>query len=361
MDESRTYVSLLHLDSDRIVPVEVPTVFGRSDDFYRYQSNDQRHDRLDMQIVDRLEALNYVQICSDNDVSRTHGLVDPRVPGVSDLNSTNGTKVNGMRLEQHSGRPGPVEPLENGDEIEVGEQKFRVQIQTETVHEIRERVGKLRRAMIGFDAAHAHRALQVRDFLVARKGFPEAEVRQASGWSHVINELYRLQTRAHSEGIAVCTIHAGIHGDQLVLDGVSMPIRRLLPLLADVHGRKILVLDTDADPKIFETIFAAEAYEDMILLTTVGEVSLADPMRHSNRSDLVNQVRESISGKSTPGVIDGAIDGLDELIAADSNIINVAWVQHYEGRLGVMFGEREHGATRMLTHTLRRGSTTFRF
>ena len=41
----RRILSLTHLESGRKVPVEVPTVFGRSDEYYHYTEADERADR----------------------------------------------------------------------------------------------------------------------------------------------------------------------------------------------------------------------------------------------------------------------------------------------------------------------------
>src|SRR5690606_2934426 len=95
---TRRVLTLRHEGTGRVVPVEVVTVVGRNDTYYRYCEDDDRGDRLRPDVADGLAALNYIKISSDAGVSRTHGLFDPAGPTVCDLNSTNGTFLNMERL-----------------------------------------------------------------------------------------------------------------------------------------------------------------------------------------------------------------------------------------------------------------------
>ena len=52
---------------------------------------------------------------------------------------------------------------------------------------------------------------------------------------------------------------------------------------------------------------------------------------------------------------------LDALISPGTNILKVEWVATYEGRIKVVFGTREQSEDMALSHSLRMGSSTFRF
>ena len=67
--------------------------------------------------VGRMPESNIV--LADPNVSRNHAEIRPRGTGyvVVDLNSTNGTKVNGMRVQEHE--------LHDGDELSFGNTHMR--------------------------------------------------------------------------------------------------------------------------------------------------------------------------------------------------------------------------------------------
>lgn len=359
----RRVLTLRHRASDRLVPAEVPTVFGRSDSYYRYRPEDERADRLRPDVVDGLAALNYIKICSDERVSRTHGLLEPAGPGIRDLNSTNGTLVNGRPIPTRYGERGPLLELADGDRIAVGRQAFDVELWEVTEDEHSQRLERARLAVVGADAARSARAARIAAFLRERKGFAVSEVR---GWQAVISQLYRLQQQADPEGLVVLALAAELRRDDLVLrtdeQEVEMPLGKLLPLLSSVPGRKVLALDGDGDPTACERLFARIAYEDAVLLTSPGPVELIEPVEHSLRTDLLRDVRDSVSGAHPlQGAYDDPLDGLDALIGPDTNILNVTWVGAYRGRLRVIFGSRVRQDDLAISHSLRFGSTTFRF
>lgn len=70
------------------------------------------------------------RIVGDGLVSRHHCrvVIDPPHVWVSDLNSSNGTYVNGCKV---SGDPKAATALENGDELELGLMSLRVKIDAE--------------------------------------------------------------------------------------------------------------------------------------------------------------------------------------------------------------------------------------
>ena len=359
----RKLLWLRHVETGRRVPVEVPTVFGRSDAYYRYTGKDERPDRLKSDVAEDLRALNYVKLCSDDVVSRTHGLLEPALPGLSDLNSTNGTWLNGRKLPGGDGDAGPVIALSAQDRLRVGRSVFEVVFADVSDEELRAQVERERHAFVGADRPRLERARVLREVLSQRKGF---SVRDAVGWSAVIANCYHLQSAAHPEGVAVVALAADVRGVELVLEGQApgdvMHFERLLPLVAAVPGRKVLVLELNGDPSACEQLFANQAYEDMLLVTGAPPPPGSDRFSPTMQSRLLDQLRESVSGDGTlSGAFDDPTDGIEALIAPDTNILQVAWVPSYRGRLGFVFGQRLRKDDLALSHSLRIGSTTFRF
>ncbi|HBP21482.1 MAG TPA: hypothetical protein DEA08_27300, partial [Planctomycetes bacterium] len=113
-------VWLRHVSSGRRFLIEIPTVFGRSDAYYQYTSDDIRPDRLRPEVAEGLSVLNYVKLCSDDQASRTHGLLDPSVPALCDLNSTNGTFLNEREVPSRDGEAGPLVTISDGDTLQIG-------------------------------------------------------------------------------------------------------------------------------------------------------------------------------------------------------------------------------------------------
>ncbi len=359
----RRVLTLKHEGTERRVPIDVPTVIGRSDAYYRYTEDDERPDRLDPDAVERLARLNYIKLCSEKGVSRTHGLIDPCAaegPVARDLSSTNGTYVNGRRLAAGAGDAGPPATLRAGDRLTVAKATFTVELQDVAASVLAARIQTQRRAVVAADDAHAPRARDLVTYLTERKGF---SVRGSRGWPATIAAVYQLQAEAQDEGVAVLTVVGQARGDELVLEGEGLPLAKLLPLLARIPGRKVLALESDGDPSSIERIFAQLAFEDMLLLTVTGATRLADSFRGSIATSGLEQMKKSVSGESPAlrGAFDQLEDGLDALLAADTNALEVAWVKSYVGRLKLAFGDRRRGDDAALSHSLRLGSTTYRF
>ncbi len=365
---SRATVFLQHVSTNRLVPVEVPTVFGRSPDYYRYDGGDERPDRLEDQ-VETLGRLNYIQLTEDGQVSRTHGLVDPGSPEVADLNSTNGTLVNG----DHMFRVPTRRALADGDEIAVGRSRFRVVVRRESDDEVRERVGAQRHALVahavadenGDGARHRRRAARVHRHLLERKSFVDRSIREGGG--PFLGGLRALREDAHEDGVAVISIHASGDGNSIDFGDEKMAFDWIVEAAAGIPGRVVLILDLDEDPTRFERAFADRAWENMILLSVVGEVDLDDSVPGTGRcSHIMRVAHDSMCGKGPAGVLDDAVDGIEALIPADTNRLDVDWVASYRGRLNVVVGERvprapDRIASSPVSHSIRMGSSTFLF
>jgi hypothetical protein len=359
----RKIVSLLHLESGRRVPVEVPTVFGRSDEYYHYTDDDDRHDRLRDDVAVGLSVLNYIKLSSDKQVSRTHGLIDPKLPSIADLNSTNGVQLNHRRIPTRSGDAGPGVSLAHSDRLQIGKQIFEVSLLNSSSEALQVQVRNQRFGFVGSDFEGKDRAQEIKSFLVERKGFT---MREAIGWPAIIANCYRLQQSAHPEGIAVCAILGEAQAADLAVRGEPMAFVKLLPLISNISGRKVIVLETEGDPSGLETVFESLAYEDTCLVTSTGKVNLeeleSDLIVPTLQSLEVKRVRESVNGlPSLAGAFDDAIDGIDALVGAETNRLNVAWLKAYNGKLKVLFGKRERADDEALSHSLRLGSSTFRF
>lgn len=358
----RKVVTLQHEGTGRLVPVDVVTVIGRSDTYYRYQDSDVRGDRLNPNVAANLAALNYIKVSSDSQVSRSHGLVDPAGPAVSDLNSTNGTLLNEKRLPTQYGEAGPRMLVKHGDVLVLGQQRFTVDVQEVTDEQVEERVRAGRRGAFATDWSRLVRAERIARHLEERKGFT---MRTSVGWAATIAYLYHLQSSAPADGVVVVGFTADVRADDLLFDGQPMSFRKLLPLIEKIPGRKVTVLDVDGDPTTCEQLFAIQGYEDMLLVSCAGGESVppSSALVGTIGTSAMDLIHKSVSGESAGlrGAFDDVVDGLDALLPADSNVLAVDWLKSYRGRLKVVFGERTRDDEQWLSHSLRFGSTTFRF
>jgi len=347
---------LRHVESGRRVPVEVPTVFGRSDHYYRYTEKDARAERLRGDVMDGLAALNYIQISDDDKVSRTHGLLDPRVPALCDLNSTNGTLLNGKALPERSGEAGPLVSLISGDQVRVGRQEFFVEVDSLSEVQLAASVHAERHGVLAGLAADAPILEGFDSLLAARRGF---RLLAAADWAAVIEGLYGLRARANAEGLSVFVLSAGVQAEQLLLGEEGLPFPTLLTLLQAVPGRKVMCLVAEGDPSSFERAFVSRGYEDMLLLTG-PRGALTEEGIECTLGALDLRQEELRTGR-IEAAPDSLLRALDRLIPATSNILNASWVGELGEALKVVFGARTHGDEQLLSHSLRLGSSTFRF
>lgn len=359
----RERISIFHPATERVVPIEVPTVFGRSDHYYRYRPEDERGDRLEEAVADGLSQLNYVQLSSDPGVSRTHGLLDPGVPGIRDLHSTNGIYVNERRLPSRKGTGGDVHRLVPGDVLRIGGQRFEVRVARMTEEELTLAVRAQRLACVAYVPEQRPRAEAFAEFLRERLGF---RVRCAVGLQECISNAYRLQEAEVDDGIVLYGLFVGCRGSELRFGEDSIPFARLVPLFSEMPGRKLVVLETDLDPTGCEQTFSHMAYEDMVLIScagagpgALGQGSEEAPVGTDMVSKTLGRLRASIH--SGDGVYDAPEDALAQFVSADSNVLRVGWIRGYSGRLKLTFGERLRGFEEAVSHSLQLGSSTFRF
>jgi hypothetical protein len=347
-------VWLRHVGTGRRIPVEVPTVFGRSDAYYQYTDEDIRPNRLRQDVAEGLSVLNYIKLCNDDQASRVHGLLDPIVPALCDLNSTNGLFLNEKEVPSRDGEAGPLVTVGDGDKVQIGRQAFHVELREESEEEVRKDVQRARRGLVACGGSHLGMAEQAVGFLEENKGF---QVKRAVGWEAFFTNLIKLE-EADDGGLVSIVVIGDVQGYQLSLGGDSRPFADMLPLVARIPGRKIVVLAASGDPSACEHYFASEAYEDMVLLTGPMGAMLSDDgelITPTLQSRLLNN--HGLSEMSNP------LDGLDELVAETTNILRVEWIEKAKGKgaLKVTFGVRERSPDADLSHSLRFGSSTFRF
>lgn len=353
----RWAIQLVHEDTGREVPVDVRTVFGRHEAYYRYGGDDEDVDRL-ADVVDDLAAFNYVTIDSDRQVSRTHGFVDPDLPGLSDLNSKNGTHLNGNRLPTDYGRAGPMLLLSNGDRIGVGEQRFHVRMRSTSLNSICQKVARQRLAVIACGPGVVGRGERLRSFMADRKRF---NAHLAKGLDALRTAAFGLRKVATDDTLSLFALCCEVEAESLILGPRErFPIGGFLRFFRGVPGRKVLVLEGRGDPTAFERRFADAACVDSLLITSPGPVDLSEPITNSMLTPVARGMRMSVSGEGRPGTYDDALDGLDALIAPDTNRLSTSWTRGYEGRLGLTFGTQEDEGS-WVSHSLQFGSSRFRF
>lgn len=358
MEDKKRLLTLLHLETGRRVPVEVVTVFGRNDCYYRYSAEDERPDRL-LAAEEGLAALNYVKISTDSQVSRTHGLLDPTIPGICDLNSTNGTFVNGQPLVQRYGTTGPMQRLQDRDHLLLGRQEFLAELEHFSGAELSARLRRGRVAVVCSDARGESRAAPLRELLAGKKGF---SLETVSDWPGLGEALTRLRSRAHEEGIAVCVVVGAVAGRDLVCQAVRFDFLLLVSLFDGLPGRKVLLLEAlEGDTSTCEQAFAQLAYEDMVLI--VAGPAREDGFQDDGLSTGAELIRP-VGGAARPSAGAPRPAGrevLERLVAAETNILEVSWTgQGLEG-VRIVFGSRSRGEGTSISHSLRLGSTTFRF
>ncbi len=341
-------ITFIDSATGREIPIEQPTVIGRDTEYHRYDDG-----RLSAEAIERGAALNFICIPGDGAISRSHAVTDPGAAVVVDLNSKNGTFLDGHRAT------GQGLAVADQATISVGARRFLVRLETLSARAHRRNLESRRRALVIVDAdpERAERAKRIVALLRDKKGFA---VEVATSKASAQAKLDELLTTAHEHGIFVCAaIGPRLSGERVLLGDAVVPFRHLLHSVSFVEGRKVLVLDVDGDPTAFERRFAEEGFEDTLLLTAPGEVSLVDQVVNECCTPVMRLHQDSLQGKAgLRGAFDGAIDGLDGLIAPDSNTIQVRCLEGYEGRLAFAFGPRRKIVDEGVSHSLTIGTWT---
>jgi pSer/pThr/pTyr-binding forkhead associated (FHA) protein len=329
-------IQLLHLfqpDTQRRLRVEVPTVFGRSGAFHRYTDEVRISDQEEAQLA----RFDYVEITGDNYISRTHGVLHPDSLTIQDLNSRNGTQVNGTLIKTTRGKAGPPHALKAGDVLKVGKLHFVVQLDAAGENSFCGQLARDRHAILGPIGAKDLARLET--FLSERK---RCQSRQVTGWEQLKRGITDLSVSPSPMGITVVGLVAEPLGEQLRLGDDTVDVGMLLAQLNRVPGSKIVALQATGDPSGCEAIFRDLAYQDTILLTS--NVPMSGGLEVDLEPDLCTAPKEGLrrAVKQGAGTYDSVIDGLDALLRPLTNVLEVDWVQGYEGALRLVVGTQLH-------------------
>lgn len=334
--EDHQLLQLHEAKSDRRLRVEAPIVFGRSPELHDYAGEADR--AFGPQVLESLTRLDFVMIGGTRSVSRTHGLLDPTGPSIKDLNSYNGIYLNGHRIPPTNAQgEGPELELHDGDKITIGGLTFVVECA---------RAGG--RTFFGqlWDHRHALAApasdpdlSAVADLLGGSRRF---STRLAADWTELDNELQRLaDTTATGDGtgISVIALHLGVHAVHLSLAGVQRPASNLIKRLKAIKGSKILAIQADGDPSALEEVFADQAERDSVLLTTT--LPDAAPLRTDSVEENMCSIPLNLiaaGSRRSLSAYHGLYDGIEALVPAESNLLELAWYVDYQGALTLTTG-----------------------
>lgn len=328
---------LFETGSGRRIRIEVPTVFGRHRCFYTYPK--ENHRRFSPGDAERLQKLDFVEITRDIMISRTHGVLDPTGPVVRDLNSTNGIEVNRQRVARTPGTEGPPHPLRHGDLLRVGNVHFLVELDSAGHQSLCEWLGRDRRAFVA--PSDSVEAAQLEVFLRERKRFV---TRSATSWSEVARGLSALGHGTSAQlGLVVVALAARPDGDRLRFGGDAVSVGELVASLSELRASKVVALQADGDPAGVEEAFRDLAFQDTVLVTSTV------PSHSGVLAPLDNDlVSAPLAAPRRLGPHHAVIDGLDGLIRADSNVLDLNWLARYEGALRVIVGTRLQAPDREL-------------
>lgn len=327
-------VQLLHLyqpDSQRRLRVEVPTVFGRSGAFHTYTDEARFSDEEAVE----LQRLDYVEISGDSFISRSHGVLNPRTMTLQDLNSKNGTYINGRLCMTTANRAGPPHKLVAGDVIAVGKLTFVVQLDEAGADSLEQTLALERHAVVGPSGAEDARALE--GFLEDRKRF---RVRRVDSWEELKDALGLLRPRLQPLGVLVIGLVAEPRGDDFVFADETVAATTLLARLNLLPGSKIVAFQATGDPTGIESVFRDLAYQDTLLLTSnvPSHANLANDLAPEIATAPAEAVRQGMSR----GTYDSVLDGLDALLRPTTNVLDVDWTRNYEGALRLVVGSQLH-------------------
>lgn len=314
--------------------IEATTVFGSATSLYAYPKDPGR--TFGEATLSRLKRLDWVKItCEQNRVSRTHGLLDPTGPRVRDLNSLNGILLNGRPIPAPSGeeREGRPVPIGHNDVLTIGTLRFRVQHEQVGQRTLCDGLFANRYAVVA--PADDPQTAELEAFLSQRKSFA---TRRVTGWSQLAMTLdEHRELLALGTGLLVVGLVGQVRGDELTLGGEARPLRVLLDLLADLGGSHVVALRPLGDPAGIERAFAEQARHHTVLLTSTVPMG-AQSVEISVEDDIMSApVKLVAQGRPDFHTL---IDGLDASIPADSNVLDLAWREGYQGALSLTFGSR---------------------
>ncbi|MBL4848913.1 MAG: FHA domain-containing protein [Planctomycetes bacterium] len=321
--------------SGRRLRVEGPTVFGRAPALHDYAGVVGR--AFGGEVLANLARLDFVEIEGDDRVSRTHGVLNPEDRSIRDLNSQNGVYVSGRKVQPtETNGEGPTAPVGDGDSIQIGRLVFRVEIAGNETSELALRdLWATRFALVG--PSGDSEADEIEAFLQERKQFT---TRSVASWDDLADAITRLANTS-SEGTAtvVIALRVEARGTTLVLSGEARPALWLVREINRLSGSKLVALQTVGDPRALEQIFANQAHQDALLLssTVPGAKSVfEEPIENELCSMALGQFTGAKGG--SPAAYHGIRDGLDAMIPADSNLLDLAWYVGYEGALTLTAG-----------------------
>ena len=336
--ETQPLLELYELESERRIRIEAPTVFGRAPALFDYAGEEGR--TFSAAMLAELTRLDFVKIEEDL-ISRTHGLLDPNhSPTIKDLNSCNGILLNGDKIPPtNTEGVGPELPLEDGDLIQIGRLTFLVERARKSKQAQLEELWAQRRALAA--PAGDPQLAGVTQLLSGSRHF---STRLAAGWDQVDTQLQALVSESYSAATGICLIalHVQVEGRFLELEGIKLPARMLIKTLNAICGSKILAIQADGDPSALEALFADEAHPDALLLTTTvpDAALLAESVEEELCSVPLNRVAAGRASPRQLAAFHGLFDGIEALVPIDSNLLDMAWYQHYEGALSLTSGTK---------------------
>jgi len=338
-DEAKPLLELFEPESGRRIRIEAPTVFGRAPALFDYAGEKGR--TFSAPMLAELTRLDFVKIEEDL-ISRTHGLLDPNQggPTIKDLNSQNGVFLNGCQIPPtNTEGVGPALPLSDHDQIQIGRLVFQV-----------ERARKGKQALLEELWAHRHAISaptedpQLAGVTQLLEGSRHFSTRAAATWEELEARLGELigKSFAAATGISLIALHVRVEGPNLELGGERRHALRLIDKLNSIQGSKILAIQADGDPSALESLFADEAHPDALLLTTTlpDAALLAESVEEDMCSVPLNRVAAGRASPRQLAAYHGLFDGIEALVPTDSNLLDMAWYQHYEGALSLTSGTK---------------------
>jgi pSer/pThr/pTyr-binding forkhead associated (FHA) protein len=339
VEDDQPLLELYEPESERRIRIEAPTVFGRASEVYAYAGEEGR--TFSAAVLAELTRLDFVKI-DEHLISRTHGLLNPKREGpvIQDLNSHNGVFLNGVQIPAtNTEGVGPEVPLQDGDLIKIGGLAFLVERARKDRQALLEELSSQRRALAAPLADS-----QLTGVIELLRGSRRFSTSLAATWEEVEAGLARVgvETLSNRTGIFLFALHVKVKGPTLELAGEERAASDLIGRLNSIHGSKILAIQADGDPGALEAIFADQAHHDALLLTTTlpDAAILAESVEEDLCSIPLDRAAAGRASKRQLAAYHGLFDGIEALVPVDSNLLDLAWYQGYEGALRLTSGAR---------------------